>query len=79
LLVTAADKLHNARAILCDYRQLGEGPWTRSSGGRNGVLWYYPELVRALRPHCPRALMDELARVATEPERLAATNRTAVP
>src|SRR6266571_4913694 len=28
-LVSAADKLHNLRAIVADYRQIGEDLWTR--------------------------------------------------
>lgn len=31
-LVSACDKLHNARAILSDYRELKEGLWARFSG-----------------------------------------------
>ncbi|WP_119313948.1 HD domain-containing protein, partial [Calidithermus terrae] len=33
-LVSCADKLHNARAVLADYRRLGEGLWARFQGGR---------------------------------------------
>ena len=38
LLVCAADKLHNARCILSDYRTLGEEVWQRFVGGREGTL-----------------------------------------
>ena len=48
-LVSAADKLHNARSILADYRQLGEALWDRFRGGRDGTLWYYRALVDAFR------------------------------
>lgn len=48
-LVSAADKLHNARAILADYRQLGEDRWGRFNGGRSGTLWYYRALADAFR------------------------------
>ncbi len=48
LLVSAADKLHNATATL---RDLTSGDpnevWSRFKGGREGTLWYYRELVRA--------------------------------
>jgi (p)ppGpp synthase/HD superfamily hydrolase len=40
LLVSAADKLHNARAVLLDYRDVGEAVWTRFKGGREGTLCY---------------------------------------
>lgn len=73
LLVSVADKLHNARSILLDYRTLGEALWPRFSGGREGTLWYYRALVDAYRAAgAPRALVDELARVVGELERLAA-------
>jgi GTP pyrophosphokinase len=70
-LVSTADKLHNARAILADYRVLGEALWGRFNGGREGTLWYYRSLVQALRAAGPTPLLDELARVVEEIERLA--------
>jgi (p)ppGpp synthase/HD superfamily hydrolase len=44
LLVSACDKLHNARAILGDLRQLGDALFDRFTSGREGTLWYYDEL-----------------------------------
>jgi len=44
LLVTACDKLHNARAILADFRQQGEPLFNRFTAGRDGTLWYYGQL-----------------------------------
>lgn len=72
ILVSAADKLHNAQAILADYRRLGEPLWDRFSGGRRGVLWYYRALVAAYREtgHAG-ALVVELDRVVSRIERLA--------
>lgn len=46
-LVSASDKLHNARAILRDYRTQGEKLWSRFTGGKGGTLWYYRELINA--------------------------------
>ena len=46
-LVSASDKLHNARAILRDYRTHGDKLWSRFTGGKIGTLWYYRELVTA--------------------------------
>ncbi len=40
-LVVAADKLHNVRSLIGDYRALGELLWSRFSGGKTGTLWYY--------------------------------------
>jgi (p)ppGpp synthase/HD superfamily hydrolase len=72
-LVSAADKLHNARDVLAAYRALGEAVWGRFTGGRDGTLWYYRALVNAYRTtDTAHALVDELDRVVTEIERLAA-------
>jgi (p)ppGpp synthase/HD superfamily hydrolase len=72
LLVSLSDKLHNARAILTDYRTVGEALWDRFQGGRDGTLWYYGALVAAFskRREFPN-LVDELSRVVAELNRLA--------
>lgn len=62
LLISAADKLHNARAILRDYREIGDALWERFTGGKDGVLWYYGELARGFRATGPTRLGDELTR-----------------
>jgi (p)ppGpp synthase/HD superfamily hydrolase len=76
LLVSAADKLHNARAILADYRGCGEALWERFTGGRDGTLWYYRALVTAFQAVAqePRVvpLIEELDRVVFELEALVA-------
>jgi GTP pyrophosphokinase len=70
-LVSAADKLHNARSILMDYREQGEALWGRFTGGREGTLWYYRTLVEKLHPLGPSRIVQELERVVREIERLA--------
>jgi GTP pyrophosphokinase len=72
LLVSGADKLHNARAILRDYRVFGEGVWRRFNGGRDGTLWYYRALVAAFTSAGDGPLAEELARTVADIERLAA-------
>jgi (p)ppGpp synthase/HD superfamily hydrolase len=47
LLIALADKLHNARAVLTDFRKHGDGVWGRFQGGKAGSLWYYEELATA--------------------------------
>jgi (p)ppGpp synthase/HD superfamily hydrolase len=73
LLVSSADKLHNARSVVADLRRHGEATWDRFTGGRDGSLWYYRALVAAFRanPAHHAALMDELDRVVIEMETLA--------
>ena len=65
-LVSSADKLHNARTVLSDYRLLGEDLWTRFNGGKEGTLWYYRANVETLQGDGP--IVGELDRVVTELE-----------
>ena len=67
-LVAAADKLHNARSILADFRRLGDVVWSRFNGGREGTLWYYRTLADKLRDKAPPPLAEELERVVSEME-----------
>ncbi len=71
-LVCAADKLHNARSLVQDYRVNGESHWQRFNGGRPGTLWYYRAVVTTLgqtRRHGD--LVAELQRVVAELEQMA--------
>jgi GTP pyrophosphokinase len=67
--VAAADKLHNARAILVDYRRMGERVWARFNAGPDEQLWYYRNLVTALRSADATGesarLVDQLDEVVT--------------
>ena len=60
--VSAADKLHNVRAIIRDYREHGDDVWDRFQGKRDGTLWYYETvadaLLRRYRSQLTRDLQD---------------------
>lgn len=71
VLVSACDKLHNARSILADYRRIGEALWPRFNAGAEAILWYYQALAVALRgAGAPEGLSDELERTVAEIVRL---------
>lgn len=53
LLVSAADKLHNARAIVGDARLHGPEFWTRFRATPEDILWYYEALVAAFTGRVP--------------------------
>lgn len=63
-LVSAADKLHNVRSVVADYRALGEDLWDRFNGGRDGTLWYYRAVADTLAGDGPVA--EELGRAVAE-------------
>jgi (p)ppGpp synthase/HD superfamily hydrolase len=72
LLVSTADKLHNARAILGDYRDIGEKLWERFNGKKDGTLWYYKALAKAFQASGKHArLVAELDRTVEELHKLA--------
>ncbi|HSL26620.1 MAG TPA: HD domain-containing protein, partial [Acidimicrobiia bacterium] len=64
LLVANADKLHNARAIVADYRIHGEELWARFNPEAE-TLWYYRSLAKIFRQR-RTALSGEFDRVITQ-------------
>jgi GTP pyrophosphokinase len=73
-LVSAADKLHNVRSVVTDYRNEGEALWSRFNGGRDGTLWYYRALSDELK-RTPNRLTKELEIAVAELEKLAAKHK----
>jgi (p)ppGpp synthase/HD superfamily hydrolase len=69
LRVSAADKVHNAWAILRDLRTMGDRVWDRFNAKPDDVIWYYTTLVRAFREAGGGPLVDELERVVRGIER----------
>ncbi len=68
LLVSLADKTHNAEAILADYRDLGDALWDRFTGGKEGTLWYYRSLASSFAKVLPGRLPERLSRTVREIE-----------
>ncbi len=67
LLVSACDKLYNARSILADFRQIGDEIWERFKGGKkDGTLWYYQTLVTEYKKTGEHPVFDELDRTVRE-------------
>lgn len=76
-LVVAADKLHNARSILADYRTLGESLWSRFNADRGSILWYHRSVADVLTL-APKPLIEELLRVVVEIEQQVQRGRTSL-
>jgi (p)ppGpp synthase/HD superfamily hydrolase len=67
-LVSAADKLYNARSIVAAYREVGEQVWERFHGKRDGTLWYYRALLDEFHRRKSNPLIRELERAVMELE-----------
>jgi GTP pyrophosphokinase len=65
-LVAAADKLHNARSIVHDHRQVGAAVWDRFTADKGDILWYYRSVVAILKEKDDSPLVAELEQVVTE-------------
>lgn len=67
LLVSACDKLHNARSIVADLRAVGPRLWDRfTQADPAAQLWYYQSLAACYQGRIPSALSDELNRVVAQ-------------
>jgi (p)ppGpp synthase/HD superfamily hydrolase len=65
-LISAADKLYNARTILSDYREIGDRVFDRFKRGGDKQLGYFKELLRVFRQHPTNRIVDEFERVVEE-------------
>jgi (p)ppGpp synthase/HD superfamily hydrolase len=72
LLISAADKLYNARSILDDYRKIGPEVWKRFKRGRKHQLWYFRELLKVFKAAGKNRIVAELERVTDKLDRISA-------
>ena len=69
-LVSAADKLDNARSLLESYHEHGESLWSNFKGRRNNTLWYHRSVVEVLKKRGITPLVEELDYTVSRLERL---------
>ena len=61
LIVTAADKVHNGRAIATDLQTIGDKVWDRFNASRDDIIWYYSTFYSALEERgVTKALLNPL-------------------
>lgn len=73
LRVVLADKVHNARSIVRDYRAEGHALWDRFTNKTiDDQLWYYRALLSFFAERRPGPLVEDLGRALAELEELAA-------
>ena len=74
LLVSAADKLHNAGAIVSDLQTHGPAMFDRFNAGRDGTLWYYSNLANIFSARLPGPLSRDLQDAVTRMHELASVS-----
>ncbi len=68
LLISAADKLYNATAILDDFKEIGARVFERFKRGPEKQLWYFNELLAVFKPRIRSRIVGEFERVVRELE-----------
>lgn len=69
LIVSLADKVYNAGAIVSDHRQVSDELWARFTAGAEQTLWYYRSLSEIFSAKIPGPLADQLERLVEELKR----------
>jgi (p)ppGpp synthase/HD superfamily hydrolase len=77
-LISAADKLYNARTILDDYRKIGPEVWKRFKRGRDLQIWYFNSLLEIFKVSGCNRIVEELERVVFELTRITANETESV-
>lgn len=70
LRVSLADKLHNARSILSDSKQLGSDVWKKFNVGKEESLWFYNSLLEIYQAATESFLVKELKNVLIKLEKV---------
>jgi (p)ppGpp synthase/HD superfamily hydrolase len=65
LLVATADKIHNLRSLIDDYRICGESAWERL-GNKERIFWFYGEATRIISERLDHPLAEELRKTFFE-------------
>jgi hypothetical protein len=71
-LISVADKLYNARAILEDYRGIGPLVRQRFKRGRNDQIRYFDELLAVFKLSRPSRIVEEFERVVDQLRQISA-------
>jgi (p)ppGpp synthase/HD superfamily hydrolase len=74
LLISAADKLYNAKSILDDHRLIGDAVWERFKRGSRQQLWYFHLLLAVFRTNPTNKIVDDFERVVRELTELVRTS-----
>jgi (p)ppGpp synthase/HD superfamily hydrolase len=66
VLVASADKLHNARDTLEDYRKYGDDVWSMFNSQKDSQFWYYKMLIEIFEARkIPEKIVEELKVILT--------------
>lgn len=66
LLVATADKIHNMRSALDEYRIHGDSVWEKFKRNADNLIWFYTEAAKVINEHLDHPLVEEMNRLLLE-------------
>lgn len=66
LLVATADKVHNMRSMMAEYREHGTGVWQHFKRDPREMLWFYSEASRIISERLTHPLVTEMQSILGE-------------
>jgi (p)ppGpp synthase/HD superfamily hydrolase len=66
LLVATADKIHNMRSALDEYRIHGDSVWEKFKRNADNLIWFYTEAAKVINEHLEHPLVEEMNRLLLE-------------
>ena len=70
MMISAADKIHNLRSMIDEYKKSGEKMWPKFNAPEEKKLWFYGEVLSVLEERLKSPIVKELAKTYEEAERL---------
>lgn len=71
LLVATADKIHNMRGLIDEYRVHGETVWEKFRRESGDLIWFYQEAGQVIRERLEHPLVDEMQKILKDLEGMA--------
>lgn len=70
MMISAADKMHNLRSMMDEYKESGEAIWKRFNAPEERKLWFYGEVLSVLKARLKNPIVKELEKTYEEAEHL---------
>ncbi len=70
MMISAADKMHNLRSMMDEYRKAGDKIWGKFNAPEERKLWFYGEVLTVLKERLKNPIVKELEKTYEEAEKL---------
>src|SRR3989338_266608 len=70
MMISAADKMHNLRSMMDEYKKSGGKIWAKFNAPEERKLWFYGEVVSVLKERLDNPIVKELEEAYEDAEKL---------